>query len=487
MRLSNFIGGSYETRAVPMDSERTINFYVERMESPGTTSQAALYPTPGMTELDDGVIGHGRAHAEFDGLEYAVIGGTFYTVNQSGTLASVGTVALDSNPATLSYNGDGGGEILVTSGGSAYIYNISAGTLSSQAGSWASATFGDMLDGYFLILDDTTSTLWVSDLLDGTTWSATQFLQRSEAPDSWVAMKVHNNLIYLLGRKTSTVLYDAGTSPFPFEVHPSGRLHFGCAAAFSIAVGQGAVSWLGAYQEGAGGIFRATGFSPERISTYPLQVKLEGLAKISDATGEVVEDQGHTFYLLTVPSAKMTYAYDEQGGWAERSTWNSSTGEWGVWRPTWHARAYGEARWLDSGSGKIYKADHAVYTDAGGGVIRRLRRTPTLMYENERLFYGALELDMDTGRGAVTGQGADPQVMMRYSNDGGRNWSNELWRSGGKIGEYLTRVRWNRLGSARKRTYEFVVTDPISWKFLDCYLEMDQPPAQFTQAAQWQQ
>ena len=476
MRLPNFIAGSYETRAVPLDSERTINFYVERMESQGATSDSALYPTPGMTELDDALIGPGRAHAEFDGLEYAVIGGTFYTVNQSGTLTSVGAVAIDSNPATLSYNGDGGGEILVTSGGSAYIYDITAGTLSSQAGSWASATCGDMLDGYFLILDDTTATLWVSDLLDGTTWSSIQFLQRSEAPDPWVGMRVHNNLIYLLGKKTSTVLFNAGTSPFPFEVHPSGRLHVGCAAGFSVAAGQGAIYWLGASKEGAGGVFRATGFSAERISTAPLQVKLEGLSKLSDATGEVVEDQGHTFYLLTVPAAKITYAFDAQGSWTDRGTWDSSTGEYGVWRPTWHARAYGEPRWLDSDSGKLYRADHSVYTDAGGGVIRRLRRSPGLIYENERLFYNSLELDMDTGQGTATGEGADPEVMMRYSNDGGRTWGNELWRSGGKIGEYLTRVRWNRLGSARKRVFEFVMTDPIPWKIMDCYLEMDQPP-----------
>ena len=483
MRVPNFIGGSYETRSVPMDSEDTINFYMERMESPGTTSQAALYPTPGMTELDDALIGPGRAHAEFDGIEYAVIGSTFYTVNASGTLSSVGTVALDSNPATLSYNGDGGGEILITSGGSAYIYTISTGVLASQAGSWASATCGDMLDGFFLILDATTSTLWVSDLQDGTTWSATQFLQRSESPDSWVGMKVHNNLIYLVGKKTSTILYNAGTSPFPFGVHPSGRLHYGTAAGFTVAVGQGAVYWLGQYKEGAGRVFRATGFSPERISTHPLEVELAGLSKLSDAIGEVVEDQGHTFYLLQVPAANITYSFDAQGTWTKRGTWNSSKGEWGVWRPTWHARAYDEPRWLDSDSGKIYRASHSVYTDAGGGEIRRLRRTPTLTYENERLFYNALELDVDTGRGEGTGDGKDPEVMMRYSNDGGRTWSNELWRSGGEVGEYRTRVRWNRLGAARKRVFEFVMTDPISWKLMDCFLEMDQPPERLKQ--QW--
>jgi hypothetical protein len=46
MKLPSFVGGSYETRAVPMDPERTINFYVERMESPGATSYVRVCTLP---------------------------------------------------------------------------------------------------------------------------------------------------------------------------------------------------------------------------------------------------------------------------------------------------------------------------------------------------------------------------------------------------------------------------------------------------------
>jgi PKD repeat protein len=70
----------------------------------------------------------------------------------------------------------------------------------------------------------------------------------------------------------------------------------------------------------------------------------------------------------------------------------------------------------------------------------------------------------------VESPGADPQVMLRLSNDGGKTWITEQWRSAGRVGEYLRRVRWNRLGCARRRVFEVSVTDPAPWKVTGAYL-----------------
>ena len=58
----------------------------------------------------------------------------------------------------------------------------------------------------------------------------------------------------------------------------------------------------------------------------------------------------------------------------------------------------------------------------------------------------------------------DPQVMLRWSDDGGHTWSNEHWASTGKIGEYGKRVIWRRLGMTTKlrdRVYEISGSDPV--------------------------
>ena len=68
---------------------------------------------------------------------------------------------------------------------------------------------------------------------------------------------------------------------------------------------------------------------------------------------------------------------------------------------------------------------------------------------------------METGVGLQSGQGIDPQIMMQYSDDGGRTWSSELWRDIGAVGKYKTRVKWNKLGVARDRVYMVEMTDPV--------------------------
>ena len=57
--------------------------------------------------------------------------------------------------------------------------------------------------------------------------------------------------------------------------------------------------------------------------------------------------------------------------------------------------------------------------------------------------------------------GYDPQVMLRWSDDGGHTWSSERWTSMGKIGEFGYRTFWRRLGSSRDRVYEISGTDPV--------------------------
>jgi hypothetical protein len=58
----------------------------------------------------------------------------------------------------------------------------------------------------------------------------------------------------------------------------------------------------------------------------------------------------------------------------------------------------------------------------------------------------------------------DPEVMLRWSDDGGHTWSNEHWSSMGRVGEYQRRVFWRRLGMTlklRDRVYEISGTEPV--------------------------
>jgi hypothetical protein len=67
-------------------------------------------------------------------------------------------------------------------------------------------------------------------------------------------------------------------------------------------------------------------------------------------------------------------------------------------------------------------------------------------------------------KGLFTATAIDPQVMLRWSDDGGHTWSNEHWRSMGLTGQWGRRVIWRRLGMTlklRDRVYEVSGTDQV--------------------------
>ena len=78
-------------------------------------------------------------------------------------------------------------------------------------------------------------------------------------------------------------------------------------------------------------------------------------------------------------------------------------------------------------------------------------------------------------KGQFTATAVDPQVMLRWSDDGGHTWSNEHWRSMGLTGEWGRRVIWRRLGMTvklRDRVYEVSGTDPIKIAIMGAELQV---------------
>lgn len=73
----------------------------------------------------------------------------------------------------------------------------------------------------------------------------------------------------------------------------------------------------------------------------------------------------------------------------------------------------------------------------------------------------AVQMLMQAGEGLISGQGSDPQAMLRISRDGGRTFGVELSRDIGPRGEYSQRAIWRRLGIMRNGCFEFVITDPV--------------------------
>jgi len=106
-------------------------------------------------------------------------------------------------------------------------------------------------------------------------------------------------------------------------------------------------------------------------------------------------------------------------------------------------------------------------------IIRRLRRAPDVANENLRTFYKKFELDLERGVGLPTGQGEDPQVMLRLSRDGGQTWGEPMLMSAGRLGVYTQRVIARRLGHARDVVFEITVSDPVAWSIVQAWLDVE--------------
>ena len=95
----------------------------------------------------------------------------------------------------------------------------------------------------------------------------------------------------------------------------------------------------------------------------------------------------------------------------------------------------------------------------------------------KRVIYDRFQLHMEVGVGLggvdVLVQGYDPQVMLRWSDDGGQTWTQPLLAAAGKVGEYSTRVIWRRLGQARDRVFEIVISDPVEAVLVSAYVDVN--------------
>jgi hypothetical protein len=120
----------------------------------------------------------------------------------------------------------------------------------------------------------------------------------------------------------------------------------------------------------------------------------------------------------------------------------------------------------DFEKGVIYELTDSVRHDDGVEIVSELI-FPELWNDGNFLEFNSFQLDMETGAGLEAdltspASGSDPQVMLKWSDDGLNTWSNEHWLSVGKIGEYNNRAIHRRMGgTTRKRHHMITITDPV--------------------------
>jgi hypothetical protein len=473
-----FLGPAYTARSTNLAFNQAINLQPEFVDSKDGREVAAFYGCPGADLIATIGAGphRGARVAQANGGLYVVSGNSLYSVGSTfGTNQNLlGTLGTSTGPVSMI---DGATQLLIADGTtSVYVRDFSALTFTTVTLPFNVTTLFYQ-DGFFLANEAGTKQWAQSNLNDGTTWNALNFSAADGQPDPIVGGIDINREAWLMKANGIEVWYNAGNVGFAFARIPGVYMEQGCAAAFSIVKYVTGPIWLGSGERGAGIVWMAEGYRVQRISTHAIETAIAGYSTISDAQAWIYEDSGHTYYVLAFPTGNATWVCDltEPGHpWHQRAYF--SNGAFSRHRMNSYAFAYGREVFGDYQNGNLYAFDLNTYTDAGQTRkwLRSWRALPPNKAAEKPVAYHRLAIRGETG--ISTPAGTNPQVMLRWSDDGGHTYSPTFQQPMGVTGATALEVQFISLGSTTRETgldrlFELSGTDPVKVAWIGADLE----------------
>jgi hypothetical protein len=483
-----FVGAAYQAPDIYQDAQRSINYYVEISQDDKSKTPTALLGCPGQRALIELT-----AATEVRGL-WVLPGGTDAIVVCSEDVYRITTTVpatqtsiaqfsasliysgllTNHGPVSIRDNGLGGYAVIVD-GPYGYLVELATNTVTQITDpAFLGADRVAFIDGWWIFNRPGTQSFYTNAPLPYTiTFAGAFFALKDSSSDNLITLMENNRELWLIGERTSEVWYNAGGANFSFSRIPGVAPQIGCAAVNSLTRVGTNLMWLARNEQGQNVVVRTNQYSYEIISTTAINSAIASYPLVSDAIGLSYEEDGHLFYLLVFPTADKTWAYDAMTNlWHERASFDSVTGTYHRFRGNCFMNLQNLRLMGDYQSGYINLLSRQVYEDSAldsnGALTTQplvaVRRAPHLWSrENrKRLFHASLQIDFAPGVGLQTGQGENPQAMLRWSDDGGSTFGNEHWTTIGKAGRYKNRALWRRLGHARDRVYEMSISDPVS-------------------------
>jgi hypothetical protein len=461
------VGPSYVQRSLPWNAQRSVNLYPVADESGAEVS--AMYGTPGLSLFATAGAGpHRGAFRSAKDRAFFVSDSTLYEAFSDETVTSRGSLLTNSGRVSLA---EGLTQLLICDGEKLYsfTYDTNSFVIVSGGGLPASVGFVTNIDGYFVVTENNTGRFYISDINDGLTWNPLDFATAESNPDILIAAINGIGQLWLMGEISTEIWTNNGAAAFPFARVGNVVMQAGLLARHSVIEIDNSIMFVGRDKFGSGIVYRANGFTPQRVSTTPIEKIIQAAPNPSEIFGFAYQQEGHLFYILSGGGLETSLAYDlTTQQWHERAY----TNEEGVFEQhlaACHIFAFDKHLVGDRRNGKIYEMSLDFYDDAGDEIVAE--RTYThITEERERIRYNSLEIGFETGVGLQTGQGVNPIVSLQVSKDGARTWSDWFDASIGAIGEYQKTVKFRRLGIAEIMTFKIRISDPVKRAIIGSYL-----------------
>ena len=388
------VGPAYKMQSQSISCQNCINWYPQTIEYPNGSRVAALMPTPGLKKIFIGEVAATRClYVLSNGALLAVIGKKLYhskankfELTEIGLISALGTVRI----------ADNGQVALIVNGTYTYAFDLKTLALTRLSGSTIPrSTHVLFLDGRFVVNKANTGQFYWSDLYS-TKVNALSYATAESTPDNITAIVTFNRELWLFGSQSVERYYGTGSSNSPFSRLSGGAMAFGCLAPDSIVSLSTGVIWLGVSEFGGSQIVMSGGGIPERISTHALEEDIASFSKTSDASAYAYQMEGHVFYVISFPSANVTYCFDVSTGlWHQRSFANAQ-GLHERHRSQHHAYFNNTHIVGDYRNGKLYQLDNNTFTDDGELILRE-RTAQAVITDRKLTRFSKLEIVCETG------------------------------------------------------------------------------------------
>lgn len=462
---SNFLGGAYSLRSLPLSAQSCINLYVEPNES-GSGEPGAFYGTPGLRVVLPLDSNGTRAAHVAGGYAWFAAADYLYRIDSNFVAGGVGPLNTPSGPVAMADNGT---TLVVADATGWYAVDLATNAMSLVPDS---PTMSDVsfIDNYLVGAKADGTYCWAN--LNSTTVDALNFASAEGSPDKIVRTIADHRELWLFGTQSIEVAVVTSDPDLPFT--RTSYIEQGILAPRSAAKEDNSVFWVGRNESGQGVVYVAEGYIPRRISTFAIEQAIASYAHPELATAYTYQQDGHHFYVLNFAEATWVYDINTQL-WHQRAYRNTTTGELERHRGEGHAFYRGLHLLGDYANGRVYSLEVDCYTDAEAEIYRE-RSWHQMDAENRWITFNRGELIADMGvglSGAQPSDWADPQVWLSWSNDGGRTWGNEHNRSLGQVGEYTRRAVWRRMGKSRTRYFRLRMTAAVRIAWRGFNLDMD--------------
>lgn len=214
-----------------------------------------------------------------------------------------------------------------------------------------------------------------------------------------------------------------------------------------------------------------TGYTWQTVSSLDVQRDIaaepsKGLIRMSS----FVNTDGVPHVVLHLTNA--TWVYDTRHQlWHQRQSYGRDN-----WRIAAAFGAFG--KWLggDTQTGEIFEISADALDEAGQELVWELESAASKQFPSHYTVKAA-HFDFATGVGYLPWASEpqrNPQVIVSWSDDGSRTWSNGLQRELGRSGRYNERISIYRAGRPRSqgRRWRLRVSDPVPIAFLGGVMEV---------------